>query len=92
MFEISDLKRRDSLRLRSVRSSTRDGRSGRVPLIFSYICRLGLFLGVQNFEFHYFFIYFFFQKTEYFGGYENFVDIFGGYEDFVDIFGGSSQN
>ena len=81
MFEISDLKRRDSLPLRSVRSSTGDGGSGRVPLIFSYICRLGLFSGVQNFEFHYF-LFCFFQKTEYFGG----------YEDFVDIFGGSSQN
>ena len=56
------------------------GGGGAVPLIFSYICRLGLFSGVQNFEFHYY--YFFFQKTEYFWG----------YEDFVDIFGGSSQN
>ena len=39
----------------------------------------GYFLGVQNFEFQYFWV---FQKTEYFCG----------YEDFVDIFGGSSQN
>ena len=39
-------------------------------LIFSYICRLGSFFGVQNFEF---------QKNEYFWGYEDFVDIF---EDF----------
>ena len=44
-------------------------------LIFSYIRRLGSFLGVQNFEFHYFLG---FQKNEYFLGYEEFVDIFGG--------------
>ena len=50
--------------------------------------RLGLFFGFQNFEFQYFFIFFFLgggggggggvgvQKTEYFWGYEDFVDIF----------------
>ena len=41
---------------------------------------------VQNFEFHYLFIFFFWgggvQRNEYFFG----------YEDFVDIFWGSSQN
>ena len=41
--------------------------------------RRGLFLGVQNFEFQYFWG---FQKNE---------NSFG-YEDLVDIFGGSSQN
>ena len=49
--------------------------------------RLGLFLGVQNFEFQYFWG---FQKTDYFGGYEDFVDILD-----VDVdvdFLGSSQN
>ena len=34
-------------------------------LIFSYIRRLGSFFWVQNFEFHYFFV---FQKNEYFLG------------------------
>ena len=42
-------------------------------LIFPCIRRLGLFLGVQNVEFQYFGV---FQKTEYFWGYEDFVDIF----------------
>ena len=30
------------------------GGGGGGGVIFSYICRLGSFLGVQNFEFHYF--------------------------------------
>ena len=42
-------------------------------LKFLYMCRLGLFLGVQNFEFQYFLG---FQKKKYFLGYEDFVDIF----------------
>ena len=42
-------------------------------LIFSYISRLGLFLGVQNLEFQYLRV---FQKAEYFWGYEDFADIF----------------
>ena len=37
---------------------------------------LGVFWGVQNFEFQYFWG---FQKTDYFGGYEDFVDIFWGH-------------
>ena len=41
-----------------------------VTLIFSYIRRLGSFLGVQNIEFHY-------SLDEYFLGYEDFVDILG---------------
>ena len=49
-------------------------------LIFSYIRRLGLFFGVQNFEFQYFLG--FFRK----------MNIFWGYEIVVDIFWGSSQN
>ena len=40
-------------------------------LIFSRIRRLGLLLGVQNSEFHYFWG---FQKNIYFWGYEDFVD------------------
>ena len=43
-------------------------------LILSHIRRLGLFFGVQNSEFEYFWG---FQKNEYFFGY---------YEDFVNIF------
>ena len=43
-------------------------------LIFSYTRRLGYFLGVQNFEFQDFLG---FQKNNYFGGYEVFVDILG---------------
>ena len=49
-------------------------------LIFSHIRRLGLFLGVQNSQFQYFFGVF--RK----------MNIFGGYEEFVYIFLGSSQN
>ena len=44
--------------------------------MFSYIRRLGAFLGVQNFEFQLFLC---FQKNEYFWGYEDFVDIFWGH-------------
>ena len=46
-------------------------------LIFLYICRLGLFFRVQNFEFQYFGG---FQTNYYFWGYEDFVDIFGGHQ------------
>ena len=59
--------------------SPRGGGGGGGTLL-SYISRLGLFLGVQNFEFQYFWG---FQKNEYF--------FLGTYEDFVDIFLGSSQ-
>ena len=48
-------------------------------LIFSYICRLRSFFGVQNSEFQYFLG---FTEDQYFWG----------YEDFVEIFWGSSQN
>ena len=44
-------------------------------LKFSYIRRLGSFLGVQNFEFQYFWG---FSEKIIFLGYENFVDIFLG--------------
>ena len=54
------------------------GPGGGDTLIFSYIRRLGSFLGVQNFEFQYFWE---FPKKKYFLGYED-----------VDFFGGSSQN
>ena len=51
------------------------GGGGGGTLILSYIRRLGSFFWVQNFEFLYF--WFFFQKNEYFWGYEDFVDIYG---------------
>ena len=44
-------------------------------LIFSYIRRLGPFLLGSNFEFQYFWG---FQRNEYFGVYEDFVDFFWG--------------
>ena len=44
-------------------------------LIFSYIRRLGPFLGVKFWNFN---IFWGFQKNEYFFGYKNFVDIFLG--------------
>ena len=76
MFEISDLGRREILHLRSVCPFfTQGGGGGRGSLIISYIRRLGLFFGVQNFEFQYFLG---FQKTEFFWGYEDFGDIFFG--------------
>ena len=46
-------------------------------LIFSHIRRLGLFFGVQNSEFQYFFG--FSEKKNIFWGYEDFVDIFLGH-------------
>ena len=48
MFEISDLRRREILLLRSVCPFVPKGGD---TLIFSYIHRPGLFFGVQNFEF-----------------------------------------
>ena len=53
MFEISDL-RREILHLRSVCLFFPQGGGGGGTDIFSCICRLGLFLRVQNFEFQYF--------------------------------------
>ena len=44
-----------------------------VTLIFSYIRRLGPFLGFKILNFD---IFLGFQKNKYFFGYENFVDIF----------------
>ena len=70
MFKISDL-RRAMLHLRSVCLSPSPGGG---TLIFSCICRLGLFLGFKILNFN---IFGGFQKTEYFWGYEDFVDIFG---------------
>ena len=60
MFEISDLRRREILLLRSVCPFVPKGEvgggggGGGDTLIFSYIRKPGLFLGVQNFEFQYF--------------------------------------
>ena len=70
MLEISDL-RREILYLRSICLFPP---SPGGTLIFSCIRRLGLFLGLQNFEFQYLWD---FQKTEYFWGHEDSVDIFG---------------
>ena len=69
IFEISDL-RREILHLRSVCLFFPPG-----TLIFSCIRRLVLFLGVSILNFN---IFGGFQKTEYFWGYEDFVDIFWG--------------
>ena len=55
------------------------GGGGGGTLIFSYIRRLGPFLGFKILNFN---IFGGFQKNKYFLG----------YEDFVNIFGGSSQN
>ena len=52
------------------------GGGGGGTLIFSHIRRLGLFFGVQNSEF------------QYFWGFSEKMNIFGGFEDFVDIFWG----
>ena len=58
MFEISDLRRRETLYLRSVCPFVHPGGRGWGTLIFSYIGRLGLFFlgggGGQNFVFQYF--------------------------------------
>ena len=83
MFEISYLRRREILHLRSVCPFVPQGERG--ILIFSYTRRLVLFLGVHNFEFQYFWG---FQKTEYFGGYEDFVDIILGLSQNWSIFRG----
>ena len=53
MFEISDL-RREILHFRSVCLFSPGEEGGGGTLIFSCIHRLRLFLGVQNFEFQYF--------------------------------------
>ena len=87
MFEISDL-RREILHLRSVRLFSPEG--GVVLLYFHANVGLGYFGGsnVLNFNIFLFFFYFFFffffwgggvQKTEYFWGYEDFVDTFWGH-------------
>ena len=52
MFEISDLRRREIFLLRSVCPFVPKG--GGDTLIFSYLRKPGLFWGVQNFEFQYF--------------------------------------
>ena len=52
-------------------SGSTEGPGG--TLKFLYIRRLGLFLGVQNFELQYFLG---FSKNKYFLGYKEYVDIF----------------
>ena len=51
------------------------GGGGEGTLILSYIRRLGSIFWVQYFEFQYFWG---FQKNEYFGGHEDFVEFLGG--------------
>ena len=63
----------------SVRLSTsHQGGWGGGTLINSYIRKCGLFLGGSKFCISIFLCVFCFWKTEYFGGYEYFVDIFWG--------------
>ena len=57
-------------------------------LIFSYIRRLGPFLGFKILNFD---IFGGFQKNKYFLGYENFVDIFWGSSQNWTIFRGHSS-
>ena len=52
--------------LRATESEVQTPREVGGTLIFSHIRRLGLFFGVQNSEFQFFFLYF--QKNEYFLG------------------------
>ena len=66
MFDISDLRRSENLQHRSVCPFFAGGGGGGGTLIFSYIPRLGLFTGVQNFEFQFFFG--FFRLLNIFGG------------------------
>ena len=66
MFEISDMRRREILLLRSVCPFVPQEGGGGDTQIFSYLNRPGLFFWVQNFEF------------QYFWGYGDFVDIFLG--------------
>ena len=70
MFEISDLRRREILLLRSVCLFVPHGGD---TLIFPYVRRPGYFFGFKILNFN---IFWGFQKTEYFWGYEDFVDIF----------------
>ena len=80
MFEISDL-RREILHLRSVFLFSRggwggDGEGGGIflYLYFHAYVGSGYFWGFKMLNFN---IFGGFQKTEYFGGYEDFVDILG---------------
>ena len=81
IFEISDLRREILLHLRSVCLCVGGGGG---KLIFSCIRRLGLFWGggggfkILNFN-----IFGDFLKTEYFWGYEDFMDIFWGHHKIV---------
>ena len=75
MYEISDLRRREILLLRSVCPFVPQGGGGCI-LIFSYIHRPMLFFGFKTLNFNNFGG---FQKTEYLWEYEDFVDIFWGH-------------
>ena len=65
IFEISDLRRRETLHLRSV-CPPWGGGGGGGSLIFSYIRRFRLFLYFWGFKISNFNIFVVFQKTEYF--------------------------
>ena len=69
MFEIPDLRRRETLHLRSVCRGEGEG----VALICSYIPRLRLFFEVLNFN-----IYFFFRKLNILGVMKILWIFFGG--------------
>ena len=76
MFEISDLRRREILHLRFVCLFPPGGGGGGVLLYFHAYVGSGCFWGFKILNFN---ILGGFQKTEYFWGYEDFVDIFGGH-------------
>ena len=72
--EISDLRRREILLLRSVCLFVSQGGGGGLILIyFNTYVGLGIFFWFKILNFN---IFWGFQKTEYFWGYEDFVDIF----------------
>ena len=79
MFDISDLRRRETFHLRSV---CPPGERGVLWYFPTYIGS-GYFCGYKIFNYN---IFFSFQKTEYFCGYEDFVDIFLGPSQIWTIF------
>ena len=75
MFELSDM-RREILHLRSVCLFFPRGGGGGYSYIYMAYVASGYFWGFKILNFN---IFGDFQKTEYFWGYEDFVDIFGGH-------------
>ena len=86
MFEISDLRRKEILHLRSVGLFfPGGGGGGGVLLYFNTYVGSGYFLGFKILNFNIFWV---FQKIEYFCGYEYFVEIFLGSSQNWTIFRG----